>query len=343
MTTQTKSGNVPPGQEKKLQGTITGIEPFDKAADVAALQQMLRNASCETALADFLVRRSNQQRQEIREGYKEATGRELMQAICDVTSGKFQDVVVGLLDDSLQFAARCLYQAMKGLGTDEKALVDVLCTRNRNVETLAIKETFKDIYNVDLETMLKQDTSDPFLKLLLTVAAANRDEEPSADIETQARKDADVLFKAGEGRPSGSLDDDKFIEILATRPLIQLHLATFKFYDQKSKKGGIQRALESERCSDAIDGYLALVKTAKGELVEFYADRLHHAMKGMGTDDSCLIRTLISRSEIDLANIKDEFQAKYGQSLSSFVKDDTSGDYCNILVRILSGSPPAKP
>ncbi|XP_038050941.1 annexin A13-like [Patiria miniata] len=342
MATPTKGGKVPPGQLKKIEGTIKPAEPFDMQADVAKLQKLLCSRPCEEALADLLTSRSSAQRQEIKQGYKAAAGKELMDDINKVlSSSKFKDVVVGLVDDSLQFAARCLYQAMKGMGTDEKALVDVLCTRARNVETTAIKETFQEMFGSGVEAMLKEETSEPFLKLLLTTAAATREEVPSADIETQAKADADALIKAGEGRTSGPRDDAKFIEILATRSLIQLNLATFKYYDQKSKKGGIEKYLASEK-GDEVDGYMALVKTAKGELIQFYVDRLYAAMKGLGTDDNLIIRTLISRSEIDLANIKQEFQAKYGTTLENFIKDDTSGDYCYILLRILAGGPPAK-
>jgi len=338
MATKTKSGNVPPGQEKKIEGTISPLDPFDAAADAATIQKLLCTPKSESALADFLTRRSNQQRQEIRAAYKKAAGRDMMADInAKVPSGKFKDVVIGLVDTGLEFAARVLYQAMKGMGTDEKALVDVLCTRARNVETAAIKETFKEMYKIDLEAILKEETSDPFLSLLLKVAEAVRDEVPSSNIEAQAKVDAEALFKAGEGRAGGGRDDAKFIEILGTRSFIQLHLATFKFYGQMSKLGGIEKALEAEPCDHEVDGYMALVKTAQGDLPEFFAERLYKAMKGLGTDDNSLIRTLVSRSEVDLANIKDEFKAKYGVTLVDFIKDDTSGDYGNILVKIVQG------
>lgn len=53
---------------------------------------------------------------------------------------------------------------------------------------------------------------------------------------------------------------------------------------------------------------------------DFFATCLYRAMKGMGTDDSTLIRIIVSRSEIDLNDIKKEFERLYDRTLVSAVK-----------------------
>lgn len=51
----------------------------------------------------------------------------------------------------------------------------------------------------------------------------------------------------------------------------------------------------------------------------FFANRLYKAMNGAGTDDATLIRIIVSRSEIDLETIKQEFERIYNRTLNSAV------------------------
>ena len=58
-------------------------------------------------------------------------------------SGKLLDVVQGLMMTPSQYDAYQLNNAIKGLGTDEDVLIEILCTRsNSTIE--AIKEAYDD-------------------------------------------------------------------------------------------------------------------------------------------------------------------------------------------------------
>lgn len=55
----------------------------------------------------------------------------------------------------------------------------------------------------------------------------------------------------------------------------------------------------------------------------------------MGTDDTTLIRVIVSRSEVDLVQIKEEFLRMYQKTLATMIKGDTSGDYRKMLLKIV--------
>lgn len=67
----------------------------------------------------------------------------------------------------------------------------------------------------------------------------------------------------------------------------------------------------------------------------YFAKVLHKAMRGLGTDDTTLIRVIVTRAEIDMQYIKAEYENQYKKSLFNAVHSDTSGSYRNFLLALL--------
>ena len=55
--------------------------------------------------------------------------------------GNFEDAIVGLMYTSAEYDASELRRAMAGAGTDEQALIEILCSRN-NAQIKAIVEAY---------------------------------------------------------------------------------------------------------------------------------------------------------------------------------------------------------
>ncbi|MEQ2260291.1 Annexin A4, partial [Xenotaenia resolanae] len=183
-------------------------------------------------------------------------------------------------------------------------------------------------YGKTLEDAVSGDTSGMFKRVLVSLLTAGRDEGDKVD-DAQAVQDAKDIYEAGEAR--WGTDEVKFLTVLCVRN--RKHL--LKVFDEYQKISGkdIEESIKREMSGCLEDVFLAIVKCMKSKPA-FFAERLYKSMKGLGTTDSVLIRIMVSRAEIDMLDIKAEFQKMYKKSLHSFIKGDTSGDYRKILLEL---------
>lgn len=310
------------------QGTVKPYPQFNPASDVAVLDKAIKAKGVDEAtIIDTLVRRSNAQRQQIKAAYQQASGKPLDVALKAALKGELEEVVLALLMPPAQYDAFVLKNAMKGLGTDEDTLVEILASRT-NKEIRDIKEAYKRDYKKDLEAEIKSETSGDFRNALLILCKGNRSENNTVQVDL-ADKDARALYEAGEKRKG--TDISVFIDILCTRSGAQLR-QVFSQYSKYSKVD-VAKAIDLELKGDIENCLISVVK-CMGCKPAFFADKLNLAMKGSGYKGKILTRILVSRSEIDLAKIKQEYQKKYGKSLYQDIQDDTKGDYETILLAL---------
>ncbi|XP_013389486.1 annexin-B12-like [Lingula anatina] len=310
------------------QGTVRDHTPFNPEDDSAKLRKAMKGLGTdERAIIDILGFRTNAQRQKLFLQYKTMYGRDLIQDLKSELSGKFEDCVLALMLPPEKYDASELRRAMAGLGTDEDALIEILCTRN-NREIQAINAAYKQMYRTSLEQDIAGDTSGHFKRLMVSMANGHRDENQAPNMQ-KAQQDARKLYDAGEKR--WGTDESMFNAILASQSFPQLR-AVFDEY-QKLSKNTIERVIQSEMSGDLAKGMLTIVKVVKNK-ASYFAEKMYTSMKGLGTDDKTLIRVVVTRCEVDMVQIKEEFQKKYHQSLGAFIRDDTSGDYKRVLLAL---------
>uniref|UniRef100_A0ABI7Z907 Annexin n=1 Tax=Felis catus TaxID=9685 RepID=A0ABI7Z907_FELCA len=317
-------------QEKKVghRGTMQDYPGFSPSVDAEAIRKAIRGIGTdEETLISILTERTNAQRQLIVQAYQAAYGKELKDDLKGDLSGHFKELMVALVTPPAMFDAKQLKKSMKGVGTSEHALIEILTTRTSR-QMKEISQAYYTVYKKSLGDDISSETSGDFRKALLTLADGRRDESLKVD-EQLAKKDAQILYNAGENR--WGTDEDKFTEILCLRSFPQLKL-TFDEYRNISQKD-IEDSIKGELSGHFEDLLLAIVRCARS-MPAFLAERLHQALKGVGTDEFTLNRIMVSRSEIDLLDIRAEFKKHYGYSLYSAIKSDTSGNYEITLLKI---------
>lgn len=312
-----------------MPGANKPVANFNANADAEALRKAMKGAGTdEKVLIDILGTRPLEQVIQTVLAFKTQFGKDLVDDLKSETSGNFREVLVARCYKPRVYDAMSLHSAIKGAGTDEKVLIEILCTRN-NQEIKEIKEQYKLLFNKDLEKDIVGDTSGHFRRLLVSLVQGNRDESTNVD-NAAAHADADALYKAGEGK--WGTDESKFNQILVSRSAAHLR-AVFEEY-KKVAKHDIFTAIDKEFSGDIKEGMLAVAQSIQ-HAPSYFAERLYKSMKGLGTDDASLVRLVISRSDVDMVEIKEAFNKKYGKTLASFIQGDTSGDYEKILLRLI--------
>ncbi|XP_042859599.1 annexin B9-like isoform X1 [Penaeus japonicus] len=322
--------------------TVTAMGHFDPSSDAAALRKAMKGfGTDEAAIIAILSRRTSDQRQQIMLKYQQSYGREegddskkaltgdLVKDLKSELSGKFEDVVIALMTPLPLFLATEIHNAISGIGTNERTLVEILCTRD-NASLMVIKNAYYQHYRKKLEEDLHGDTSGDFRRLLISMCACARDES-NCD-PALANSLAQQLYKAGEGKMG--TDEAEFNRILSAYSYPLLRCVFDEYKKIKGKTFG--DAIDSELSGDLKLGMKTVYQCIENRAA-FFAKELRNSMAGAGTNDRALIRLVVSRSEIDMGNIKQEYQKLFKKPLEKDIKDDTSGDYKRVLLALVEG------
>ncbi|XP_037638562.1 annexin A11a isoform X1 [Sebastes umbrosus] len=323
---------IAPAVNRGFRGTIKDFPGADPLRDCEVLRKAMKGfGTDEQAIIDLLGSRSNRQRVPLLKAYKTSYGKDLVKDLTSELSGDFRKMVMATLKTPAQFDASELHSAIKGAGTDEGCLIEILSSRS-NAEIKEITRVYKLENKKSLEDAISGDTSGHFRRLLISLAQGNRDERPNVDISL-AKQDAQSLYAAGENKLG--TDESKFNAILCARSIPHLR-AVFIQYQQMCGRD-IEKSISREMSGDLESGMLAVVKCIKNT-TGYFAERLYKSMKGAGTKDTTLIRIMVSRSEVDMLDIRQEYVKNYGKSLYTHISGDTSGDYKKLLLKFCGGS-----
>ncbi|XP_077779616.1 annexin A6 [Podarcis muralis] len=240
-------------------------------------------------------------------------------------AGRYRGSVKDYPDFDANQDAEALYNAMKGFGSDKEAILELITSRS-NKQRHEICQAYKALYG---KVSLRRDCS--VLQALrnqkenISLACILCCSSPSLQSSLVSQKLSDV-----SGDDSTSLET-RFMTVLCTQSYPQLRRVFQEFV--KMTNHDVAHAINKRMSGDVRDVFLAIVRSVKNKQA-FFADKLYKSMKGAGTDDRTLIRIIVSRSEIDLLNIRREFWDIYDKSLYHMIEKDTSGDYCKALLAI---------
>lgn len=285
-------------------------------------------AKDKTELINYSVGISNDKRQELRKGYKEAMGRELMEALEKELSGDFEDCMVKLFKDPFEADAEDLKKSTKGLGTDEELLIEMVVSRTSD-ELVKIKEKYKELYNVTLEEDIADDTSGDFLNLLKALINTERskNEKPKKSLCTKIAKE---LYDSAQNKQVNKENVINYFSTLSPKELKNMCQEYHKLSGQT-----IMEFIDKQFSGDFKDCLKTLVYAVISPS-EYFATKIMKSIKGAGTNEALLNRCIVSRYNKDMKDIKGFFNKLYNKDMMDEVADDLSGDYLTVIKALVS-------
>ena len=283
----------------------------------------------EATLIKVIANRTNSQRQAIKQQYKATYGRDLIEDLKKETHGKLEDAFVALFTEPIEYDADTLRDAMKGMGTNEDTLIEILASRSGQ-QINAIKACYNKKYNRDLEADVKKETSGTLQKILITLLQGKRSHNNKPN-QAQCQAIAKEIFDAGEAKLG--TDESVFNKYFGTLSPNELACVSQNYH--KLTGHTILDAIDKEMHGDSKKAYRTIVYATLSQS-EYFATRVNEAIKGLGTKDRLLMRVLITRDEIDMPTIKQYYKQLYGKDMVTAIKNDISGDYQKLMVELCS-------
>lgn len=297
---------------------------FNAKADCEALHKAFKGLGTdEKAVINILAHRTKAQLLAIAAEYPQTHKHSLEENLKSELSGHFRDLCIDLVTPQTKVRIAQIKRATKGLGTREISLIDVLVgSTNEEIKAMLHEDPriIADVLN---------DVSGDFKAILNELFKASRETTPCAS-DAEAQATAEQLYKAGEGKLG--TDEKVFTSVFAKRS--PAFLERVDYFYKSAHKHGLDKAVCGETSGYYEKTLLALLKPRHA----FIADRLFEAMKGAGTDDVALVYWFSTLEKSELHEVARVFQQRHSKekSLAEMIKGDTSGDYRDLLIALLS-------
>ncbi|XP_051214379.1 annexin D3 isoform X1 [Lolium perenne] len=332
------------------------------AADAESLRNAMQGwGTDEKALVEILGRRTGEQRAEIRRAYASVYKESLLTRLDSELSSHFQvrsrlaftsDRCKITIDDGLVFLhflpvkkamillttdpaerdaklVRAALEKKRGDDKDAWVLIEASCASTPD-HLIAVRRVYRSLFGCSLEEDVAASSAfqQPLRTLLVSLVRSYRCAEEAVDADL-ARLEAATLAEAiwRKKQPHGS----EVLRIVSTRSKSQL-TATFQCYKEEH---GSDIEQDIDNCSSQFARMLKIAVWCLTSPEKHFAEVIRYSILGLGTDEDALTRAIVSRADIDMKHIKEEYKVRFKTTVTKDVVGDCSGYYLDILLALV--------
>lgn len=303
------------------------------AADAESLRNAMQGwGTDEKALVEILGRRTAAQRAEIRRAYASIYKESLLTRLDSELSSHFQKAMILLATDPAERDAKLVREALGRRGDDRDAwvIIEASCASTPD-HLIAVRRVYRSLFGCSLEEDVAASSAfqQPLRTMLVSLVRSYRCAEEGVDADlasVEATQLAEAIWR--KKQPHGA----EVLRIVSTRSKSQL-AATFQCY---KKEHGSDIEQDIKNCSSSQ--FAKMLKIAVWCLTspeKHFAEAIRYSILGLGTDEDVLTRAIVSRADIDMKKIKEEYKVRFKTTVTNNVVGDCSGYYMDILLALV--------
>uniref|UniRef100_A0A0E0LPB6 Annexin n=1 Tax=Oryza punctata TaxID=4537 RepID=A0A0E0LPB6_ORYPU len=312
--------------------TIAVPSPIPSASDDAeSLRKALQGWRADKgALTRILCRRTAAQRAAIRRAYAFLYREPLLNCFryklsrhCLLSLDFWKAMILWTMDPA-ERDANLVHESLKKHRDESyyiSVLIEVSCAYTPD-HLVAVRRAYLALFGCSVE--------EDMLVRLVSSYRYEGDEHEGVDMDVmrlEALQLAEAIRK--KQQPHG---EDEVVRIVTTRSKSQLR-ATFQRY----------REDHGADIAEDIDNHWSgqfgrMLKTAVWCLTspeKHFAEVIRHSILGLGTYEDMLTRVIVSRAEIDMRQIREEYKVRYKTTVTRDVVGDTSFGYKGFLLALV--------
>jgi len=217
-------------------------------------------------------------------------------------------------------AAQKVNKAIKGLGTDEKALNEVFGGHTKE-DLIKIAHEYQELFKASMVSDIKGDTSGHYENLL--VGLMTTVPQAKVNLLKYATKGAGTAEKYLIDVLAPSTNQE-ILDVYQTDPTVIANVVNDVSHGDFAKVVNI-----------LLKGKRTEKENPSHDEVESVAQKFYKAGEGkLGTDEGTFIDLITSHSPKFLAEVSKAYQAKHKHTLVQAIKGETSGDFEDVLVAL---------
>ncbi|XP_021774430.1 annexin D3-like isoform X2 [Chenopodium quinoa] len=282
------------------------------------------------AVIRVLGQRNAGQRKKITQAYQQLYNESIFDSLRSEISGDFLNAILLWTYDPPERDARLINDALKARKKGVKHLqviVEVACASSPH-HLMAVRQAYCSLFDCSVEEDIASNIQLPLRKFLVALVSSYRYDKEVVDMNV-AKLEAAHLHESIKKK---ELDHNHVVWILGTRNFFQLR-ATFACYKQEYSSTIDQDILKCG--NDDLQALLRITILCIESPEKHFAEVINSSVVGLGTDEDSLTRAIVTRAEVDMVKINEEYSRAYKESVVDAVIGDTSGDYKNFLLTLL--------